>query len=136
MVGLEAFRSRRMIVAERQQLAEQEWALFQALPAPESPDEEAARVQQGVELMAARHILQGRLLEVDAWIEMVSRFPLVETVGQLPTERNMPAYEPQTETRGAAAVKRQREGTHQRQAAELLTVFPDRDGEHGAGAAH
>ena len=131
MVGLEAFRSRRMIVVERLEMVQKELAALQQVEVPEGTDT-TELVNQAVQLMEALHIMQGRLLEVDAWIESLMANPMVERVDQLPTKGNSPRYEPKDKDPNDP---RWRETKHRADAAELATILPERAAAAGAGRA-
>lgn len=126
MIGLDQIRARRKELEKRLGIVEDEMRAFEAALPPEGPDE--ALAQQGFQLNLAHAIMRGRLLEVDAWLEMLRRFPAVMFPEDLPTKGNMPAYEPITEKAGGAGTARSREQLHQRDAAGLLGALPDAGG--------
>jgi hypothetical protein len=120
MVGLESFQIRKDELIKRRQPLMAEWEHFLAT-AEETPE----NGERAAQLMTAIHVMDGRLLELDAWIEMLTRFPGVTRPDQLPTKGNTPAHVPLTLGKTPAQVTREREGKFQHDAAQLVSVLPD-----------
>jgi len=135
MVGLESFLIRKDELIKRRAPLVAEWEHFRAA-ATDTPENQ----QRGAELLTALHIMDGRLLELDAWIGMLEKFPGVTRPGQLPTKGNTPAYVPVTANKTPAQVSREREAKFQHDASELVALQPDaqplQSEGHGATEGH
>lgn len=130
MIGLDQIRARRKELEKRQAIIEDEMRAFEA----GADFERAADQQRGFQFNIAHAIMQGRLLEMDAWLEMLRQFPAIEFPEDLPTKGNMPAYVPITDKTDAAGTARSREAIHRRDADGLVAALPAADpGGRGPG---
>ena len=120
MVGLESFQIRRDELIKRRGPLVAEWERF-IVTAKDTIESQT----RGAELMTAMHFMDGRIAELDAWIEMLGRFPGVTRPDQLPTKGNTPAHVPVTQGKTTEQVSREREAKFQHDAAELAAALPD-----------
>ena len=124
MVGLEQFHARVALTKGRKEQLEADMRAFEVSP----PADPAEAERRGVEFMIAHAVLKGRLLELEAWIEMLTAFPGVTRPDQLPRKDNTPKYEPAARLETQAQDWQEREGKHRRDALNLVAVLPDAAG--------
>jgi hypothetical protein len=116
-MSLEAFRQRRIILGQRL-----EGLMQEALEAGKRGD-----THMHEQLSVAVYQVQGKVMEMDAWIEWAEKYPAIERPDQLPTTENTPAHETFLSEAGdnEAASLEERQGVYREQAIELVDMLPD-----------
>lgn len=76
--------------------------------------------------------LEGKIMEINAWIEWAEKYPAIERPDQLPTTESMAKQETiPDEVADEATAKAQRQQVYKDNAADLVDMLPDV--EHGTG---
>lgn len=109
-VNSEAFRQRQRILEARRR------GLLAELEAVKAANE----VEKMQEFSVALYIMDGRLKEMEAWIQWSEKYPAIEKASQLPTTANTPAQETLENEPQAA-----RAAGYQQNAIELIGQLPD-----------
>lgn len=121
-VNGEAFRQRQRILEARKR-----GLVAQLEEAKAGGDEEKA-----VELSIALYSMDGRLLEMAAWMEWVDKYPKIERPSQLPTTANTPKQETfEAQEHGA---EKERAAMYRDNAVELVGELPNRGNGLGRSA--
>ncbi len=122
-MSLEAFKQRRRILEARLEgLAQQANELAERKDKGEEVD-----INQEYELSIAIYQMQGKVMEMDAWIEWAEKYPKVARPDQLPTTENTPKQNtiPDETEGGQAEALKARQDVYRDQAIELAQMLPD-----------
>lgn len=115
-VNLEAFKQRKRILEARL-----EGMMQQAIEA--GKDDDPAKHQ---ELSISVYQMQGKIKEMEAWIEWAEKYPAITRPDQLPTTDNTPKQDTvQDDIQDEAKAIEARKGTYRDQAIELAEMLPD-----------
>lgn len=127
-VSLEAFRQRKRILeARHMELIKKAEAMQAAKNMGEEID-----LQQEYELSVGIIKIEGKMLEMDAWIEWAEKYPKVERPDQLPTTENTPKQETiQDVVPDEDEAKSKRQDVYRDQAIELAEMLPDVENKYG-----
>jgi hypothetical protein len=122
-VTLEAFKQRRRILEARLDGLTQQAQEFNRMK--EAGQE--VNQQQEYELSVSILRVEGKKLEMDAWIEWAEKYPKIERPDQLPTTENTPAQDTiPVVVPDEAEAKRLRQDVYRDQAIELADMLPER----------
>lgn len=84
------------------------------------------KLEDEYELSIAIYQMQGKVLEMEAWIEWAEKYPKIERPDQLPTTANTAKQETiQDEVPDQAEAKKKRQDVYRDQAIDLAQMLPD-----------
>jgi hypothetical protein len=119
MISYGAIRARQTVLTKNYNLIDAEWQKVKDLP-----DDEQTYPRK-LEIMGALHVMKGRLLECEVWLEWGEKFPHIERPDQLPTEGNMLRHDAISDIQTEAQAFREREALHRGNADQLSASLPD-----------